>query len=151
MWVALAVLNYISMPSKRPKKMLCQLRPHHPLRQAILFRLFIVCVVEVEQAIMAIMAIECALILSKATQLHSYVQVFDFSKGHLGSCSVAPCSSVCSVCAIIDLLTCHLFISLPICMVVLISLPALSGAASSASEQFMSYIETHAHHLQARL
>jgi len=47
-----------------------------------------------------------------------------FSKGHLGSlwlilCSVAPCLPVCSVCAIIDLLTCYLFISLPTSMVVL--------------------------------
>ena len=69
--VCLAVLKLISMAPKRPKKKLCQLRPHRLLRQAILRRLLIVCVVEVEQGIMAIMAIVCALILSKATQLHS--------------------------------------------------------------------------------
>ena len=68
--VCLAILKFISMAPKRPKK-LCQLRPHRLLRQAILRRLLIVCVVEVEQGIMAIMAIVCALILSKATQLHS--------------------------------------------------------------------------------
>jgi hypothetical protein len=58
-------------------------------------------------------------------------------KDHLDSvwlilCSVVPCSSPCSVCGIIDLLFCDLFASVPICMAVLIGLPALSGATSSA-------------------
>jgi hypothetical protein len=60
-----------------------------------------------------------------------------FFKDYLDSvrlilCSVVPCSSPCSVCGIIDLLFCDLFASVPICMAVLIGLPALSGAASSA-------------------
>ena len=95
--------------------MLCQLRPHHPLRQAILFRLFIVCVVEVEQAIMAIMAIECALILSKATQLHSYVQVFDFLRVILVR---AQLLHVRLFARCVLLLTCSLVIYLYLCQYV---------------------------------
>ena len=77
--------------------------------------MFIVCVVEVEQAIMAIMAIECALILSKATQLHSYVQVFDFLRVILVR---ARLLHVRLFARCVPLLTCSLVIYLYLCQYV---------------------------------